>query len=87
MKNEDDTEEQLKKVETKIYMDSRLFDIVSGDCRKRGVYLSDLVAELLARKYEVPHLATVPRKRVGRKEGTKLKKKIREMNASFVATR
>lgn len=73
MKNDDEVE--LKKVETKIYMDERLYEILSDDCRRRGIYVSDLVAGLLADYFKVPHLRGVPRKRVGRKEGTKLKKK------------
>jgi hypothetical protein len=71
----DDAEPQLEKVETKIYMDSRLHAIVAADCAKRGAYLSDLVAELLAEHFGRPDLKTVPRKRVGRKVGKPIKKR------------
>lgn len=74
MKN-DEKATELEKVETKVYMDARLFKIASDNCAARGAYLSDLVAELLANHFERPDLAKVPRKRVGRKTGKAKKSK------------
>ena len=73
-KSDDADDVELQKTETKVYMDMRLFKIATEDCQRRGVYLSDLVAELLADYYEMPELATVPRQRVGPKLGMKMPK-------------
>lgn len=74
-KQEKPSQEEPEKVETKIYMDKRLRDIAAAECKSRGVSFTDVVAELVAVHFGVPELAIVPRKVVGRKLGTKMKKK------------
>jgi len=64
-----------KKAQVHVYMDKELRDIAVKDCLERGVKLTDVITELVADFYARPDLRVVPRKVVGRKLGTKMKKR------------
>lgn len=57
---------ELTKIEISGYVDSRLRDIVAADADERGIPLSEAVAQAIAKAYNRPDLAAVPRKRLGR---------------------
>ena len=64
-----------EKVEIRGYVDSRLRDLIIKDATERDIPLSEAVAQALAKAYDRPDLAAVPRKRIGRPLGTKKGKK------------
>ena len=59
------------KADIHVYVDSRLRELMVADANERDVSLVDLVAEILAKSYDRPDLAAVPRKRMGRPLGLK----------------
>lgn len=63
------------KIDIHGYVDSRLRDLIVLDAERRNIPLSEAVAQALALAYKRPDLAAVPRKRVGRPLGMKMKKK------------
>ena len=68
---------QPEKVELRGYVDSRLRDIVVEDAQAQNIPVSEAVAQAIAKAYDRPDLAAVPRKPLGRRLGMKLKKKAR----------
>lgn len=59
-------ENEPEKVEIRGYIDSRLRDVIVADSLERRLPLSECVAQALAKAYDLPELAAVPRKRIGR---------------------
>jgi hypothetical protein len=56
-----------EKVQLDGYADSRLFDLVGHYAQDERIPLSECVALLVAKAFKRPDLASVPRKRLGRR--------------------
>jgi hypothetical protein len=61
-----ESEADEMKIEVKGYVNIHLAGIIRADAEARNLPISEVVAEALARAYERPDLAYVPRKRMGR---------------------
>lgn len=67
-------DDEPEKVEIRGYIDSRLRQVIIEDAEARRMPLSEAVAQALAKAYDRPDLAAVPRKRIGRPLGMKINK-------------
>ena len=64
-----------EKVKLTCYVDERLRDALVQKSEEDHVSVTDLIAGLIANGMGLPDLAAVPKKRMGRAFGTKIKKK------------
>ncbi len=57
-----------------VYVRAELRELVIRRAREGGVTMQDVIAGILAKAFERPDLADVPRRKVGRKFGSKNRK-------------